>query len=162
MGDSIIAFLRTTTDGFQSSHAMRYDAAIYGRWGPQYNTKKYLDWNCFTFDSQWIISAQVRLINPWFGWGETCSYTSSCPQLQFQLFDGQGKVVVSVESREYMNSSWQRNHFNELSTTFALPSRDDGWDGIINNITIRIGGYLAFLYSKTLLLDNFTIKPIHL
>lgn len=153
-----------TTTGFESPTALEYSAGIFaglfGSDGPYYNAREKMDMSCLTLGSIWALSAQVQLINPWFGWlgwGGSCKPGSDCPEVAIVVNDGAGAQVFAYKSSDFARG-WNSNSFNELRATFELPA--SGWDGSVSAVSINIGGYFGFIFSNRLVVDSFEIQSV--
>jgi len=151
-----------TTTGYNSPTALQYNAGlfagIFGDKEPFYNSEENMDISCLTPGSTWELRAMVKLKGVLFGWGASCRSGETCPEIQITVFDGRGASVLSLATSNYANDSWSADTFNEIRSTFTLPS--SGWDGSVSNVSIVIGGYFSWLVTSPLVLDDFAIRPI--
>ena len=159
-GSGLLTLLQTST-GYQSSTALEYFgglfALLFGTQGPSYNARENMDMTCLTPGSKWELSAQIRLLFPFFGGGADCALGSSCPKVELVLLDDRGTQIVALEADDYLKA-WDANGFNELRTTLELPP--SGWDGRVSTVSIEIGGYFGWLFSSTLVVDDFAIRRL--
>ena len=157
----------SNVQGHNSSVAIKYSARAKTYHGPEYEARYFMDYRCLTTDSNWEVTAQLKLTTTdasgiengvSCNLDQTKTYKGACPSIRVYLYhmvansDGQmeEKTLLNTRLYDYDVSTWNANGFNSFRAQFTVPPvaevidakvvvRDfnANWDVIIDDVGIH-------------------------